>query len=733
MSVTFENSHLFYQKVSQEVGRIISNLTHDTTNETLKKTNEDAREKLEAFRKALNENIDSLRRNAEWERFTIAFYGETNAGKSTVIETLRILLKEESKLKRQKAFLEFQQQHQLTNSDIEQLQQALNENQQVALELSKAIEAINAQYLDRETELNQQINTLSALIIAQQQLSSLWQKLLNLLRKTPEQKEHAQLLVKQRALNIEKSVELKDLKIQQTDCDAKASELRELQNAQQAKFAELAHLADGEIIGTGVSDFTMDTTLYPFEANQQRFVLLDVPGIEGKESTVLAQIQQAVEKAHAVFYVTSKATAPQKGDENNPGTLEKIKSHLNAQTEVWTLFNKRITNPMQLNRTELLSTDEEQSIVDLNTRMREQLGSNYRDSCTLSALPAFLSVAEYLVPGSENIKKRNKLLENFTTAELLDKTGMSDFLDLLTHKLVINSKEKITRSNLSKASQTVKEATAEITRLQEETYGKLSKQLDEEMQNAHQLLDMALASLKSRLANQGEEAVEKFKSCARRRVYKEIDKDISNDRFKSELENALTLQHAELEKELPTHLRRELEIFKDETEEIIKRFQQYAKEILATYSRLQQHKFDGKFDLKIDIDSGIKLTSLLATLAGGALLLWNPAGWLVLAPALAGLVFAFYKAVRSFFSSSYKMSQQRQSADENLNNVARKINNSICDGLQSAFPELEEKVEQLKAMLQEPVLQASHTNKILKDASQKLHKLSVGIDTLGAK
>lgn len=733
MSVTFENSHLFYQKVSQEVGRIISNLTHDTTNETLKKTNEDAREKLEAFRKALNENIDSLRRNAEWERFTIAFYGETNAGKSTVIETLRILLKEESKLKRQKAFLEFQQQHQLTNSDIEQLQQALNENQQVALELSKAIEAINAQYLDRETELNQQINTLSALIIAQQQLSSLWQKLLNLLRKTPEQKEHAQLLVKQRALNIEKSVELKDLKIQQTDCDAKASELRELQNAQQAKFAELAHLADGEIIGTGVSDFTMDTTLYPFEANQQRFALLDVPGIEGKESTVLAQIQQAVEKAHAVFYVTSKATAPQKGDENNPGTLEKIKSHLNAQTEVWTLFNKRITNPMQLNRTELLSTDEEQSIVDLNTRMREQLGSNYRDSCTLSALPAFLSVAEYLVPGSENIKKRNKLLENFTTAELLDKTGMSDFLDLLTHKLVINSKEKITRSNLSKASQTVKEATAEITRLQEETYGKLSKQLDEEMQNAHQLLDMALASLKSRLANQGEEAVEKFKSCARIRVYKEIDKDISNDRFKSELENALTLQHAELEKELPTHLRRELEIFKDETEEIIKRFQQYAKEILATYSRLQQHKFDSKFDIKIDIDSGIKLTSLLATLAGGALLLWNPAGWLVLAPALAGLVFAFYKAVRSFFSSSYKMSQQRQSADENLNNVARKINNSISDGLQSAFPELEEKVEQLKAMLQEPVHQASHTNKILKDASQKLHKLSVGIDTLGAK
>jgi hypothetical protein len=208
-------------------------------------------------------------------------------------------------------------------------------------------------------------------------------------RKTPEQKEHSYLLVKQRALDIEKAAELKELENQKTDCDAQTAELQQLQAAQQAKFAELAKLADGEIIGTGVSDFTMDTTLYPFEANQQRFALLDVPGIEGKESKVLAQIQQAVEKAHAVFYVTSKATAPQKGDENNPGTLEKIKSHLNAQTEVWTLFNKRITNPMQLNRPTLLSPDEEHSLEDLNEKMREQLGDNYCDTWTVSAMPAF--------------------------------------------------------------------------------------------------------------------------------------------------------------------------------------------------------------------------------------------------------------------------------------------------------------------------------------------------------
>nr|WP_317400140.1 hypothetical protein [Plesiomonas shigelloides] len=731
MSINHEPSRAFYQCVSQEVGRIISNLTQETSDETLRKTNADAREKLEAFRKLLNENIDSLRRNAEWDTFTIAFYGETNAGKSTVIETLRILLKEESKLQQQKAFLEYQKQHQLTDSEVSKLQQELDDNQQVANNISGVIETINEQYVDRENVLHAQIHTLNTLILAQKQLSSSWQKLLSFFRKTHEQKEYAHLLVKQRALSIEKAAELKVLNEQQQDCDLKNTELLKLISLQQEKIGELTRLADGGIIGTGVSDFTLDTTLYSFKANQQNFALIDVPGIEGKESAVLAQIQQAVEKAHAVFYVTSKATAPQKGDENNPGTLEKIKSHLNAQTEVWTLFNKRITNPMQLKRAELLSSDEVQSLSDLDNKMREQLGDNYRDSFTLSAMPAFLSVAEHLVPGSENSKKRGKLLESFARDDVLNKTGLSGFVNLLIRDLITNSKEKITRSNYSKASNTVREATAEISHLQEETYGKLSKQLDAEMQNAHQLLDMALSSLKSRLENQGEEAVEAFKNRARRQVYSKIDNDISNDSFKIELERCLIQQHAELEKELPSLLKRELDIFKYEIEDIVERFQQYAKDILDTYSRLQQHKFDGKFDVNIDIDSGVKLTSLLATLAGGALLFWNPAGWLVLAPALAGLVFAFYKAVRSFFSTSYKMSQQRQSADENLSKVANRINATISNGLESVFPELEEKVENLKEMLHEPVRQASYTNKILKEASQKLRQLSVNIETTG--
>ncbi len=48
--------------------------------------------------------LESLKNNEEWENFTIAFYGETNAGKSTLIECLRMFFKEQSKVVQQERF-----------------------------------------------------------------------------------------------------------------------------------------------------------------------------------------------------------------------------------------------------------------------------------------------------------------------------------------------------------------------------------------------------------------------------------------------------------------------------------------------------------------------------------------------------------------------------------------------------------------------------------------------------
>ncbi len=76
----------------------------DDKDEKLKRFNQEA---LEVFQKLEFENLkelESLKKNEEWENFTIAFYGETGAGKSTLIECLRLFFKERSKMDQQERF-----------------------------------------------------------------------------------------------------------------------------------------------------------------------------------------------------------------------------------------------------------------------------------------------------------------------------------------------------------------------------------------------------------------------------------------------------------------------------------------------------------------------------------------------------------------------------------------------------------------------------------------------------
>lgn len=54
-------------------------------------------EKLQAIYQRFDSDQDLLAQHAEWDKFTIAFFGETNAGKSTIIESLRMLFSEESR------------------------------------------------------------------------------------------------------------------------------------------------------------------------------------------------------------------------------------------------------------------------------------------------------------------------------------------------------------------------------------------------------------------------------------------------------------------------------------------------------------------------------------------------------------------------------------------------------------------------------------------------------------
>jgi hypothetical protein len=117
---------------------------------------------------------------------------------------------------------------------------------------------------------------------------------------------------------------------------------------------------------------------------------------------------------------------------------------------------------------------------------------------------------------------------------------------------------------------------------------------------------------------------------------------------------------------------------------------------------------------------------------GGVLLFWTPAGWAVLAIGAVTVVVGAVKSVIGFFSSDYKKSQQRKTADSNLERITDKMRESLRESLGSALPQLEPKVEALKAALDMPAAQIGGIVKILAQSERQLKKLSHTIETAGA-
>ncbi|GAA9293498.1 hypothetical protein BTM388_10750 [Helicobacter pylori] len=192
----------------------------------------------------------------------------------------------------------------------------------------------------------------------------------------------------------------------------------DVKNYRSNERVELEKLQDGAIIGDGRSDSTLETESYTLKHNNQNFVLLDVPGIEGDEKKVKQQISNATRKAHAIFYVTKTPTPPQKGEEGKEGTIEKIQKQLDSQTEVYTLFNKPINSPRAL-KDGLIDENEKESLKILNEKMKAILGKHYEGHQIVSTQAAFYGLSSALLPETDFYKNKQKFLEIFKAEELL--------------------------------------------------------------------------------------------------------------------------------------------------------------------------------------------------------------------------------------------------------------------------------------------------------------------------
>ena len=720
-----------YARILGQISDVIRVLNQDTQEDKLSGKQDAARQHLQSIERDLDQSIEELRRNAEWKTFTLAFYGETNAGKSTLIESLRILLKESSKTQQRERFRALQKQLGVSESNLQELELQIETLSGQLAQLDSEFSATADRYDQQQTQLDQHATELRQRIETLKSSAGFIQRILNLFRKLPEEQDLQKIQQQARQLLRQREAELQGLQQRRSETQQQRETYSNRHQTALTDLQQLEPFEDGGIIGDGRSDFTRETHPYTFEVAGQPFMILDVPGIEGDEVKVSEQISKAVKRAHAVFYVTGKAAPPQTGDEGRPGTLEKIKAHLNDQTEVWTLFNKRITNPLALQKPILISDDEQASLADLDNKMREQLGDNYQRSLSLCALPAFLAAADCLTPRSSKAASRKKFLDALPPDQLLEKSGLKSFYRHLTQDLVKDYKVKIKRANMNKVGVAIENVCAVMDRLRRDQFLPLTDDLRKTAANANKQLDMALGTLRSQLVDEGERAIGKFEENVRQKIYARIERNISNDDFRSSLRSIIEDEQKVLQADLPKQLDEKVSQFQKQTAEIVERYQQHANDLLTSYENLRKTRLSSDFTPNVSIDNGINAYGLLAGLAGGALMIWNPMGWVLMTLGAITLLTGLAKSVWGFFDNDYKKGQQRKSAEENLDKACDEIRTSLRQSLDEAIPTLEKTIGEIREMLQAPVRQAQQISNKLDSAHLHLKQLASNLKTEG--
>lgn len=378
--VVFENINKpqeIYSYVLMNIKKLKESILEvDVFNLELKTDKERIEKNLDEINKKLENSITNLENNSEWDKFTIAFYGETNAGKSTLIETLRILLNEKNKVIERDKYLEI-------NLHVSEIEKKIDENREkinkITLKyddnlknIKKVLEDIlkekNRLILSIENSEKEKNNYESQKIILENNILSKRKKsiknfILWLFKKLPEFQEISLIDTKIKELQEKKLLciseknlvdenekkeqeNIKNIKIQkQKEINNISLEITTLDKEMSIYKEKRDEYCDGKIIGDGQSDFTKNTKSYDLICGEEKFTLLDLPGIEGKETLVINEIENSLKKAHAIFYVNANATPPQSGKGEGEGIIDKIKKHLGDQTEVFFIYNKKISSP----------------------------------------------------------------------------------------------------------------------------------------------------------------------------------------------------------------------------------------------------------------------------------------------------------------------------------------------------------------------------------------------------
>ena len=451
-----------------------------------------------------------------------------------------------------------------------------------------------------------------------------------------------------------------------------------LQNKERRTLKKLANFKDGEIIGTGVQDFTQSCIDYNFSYNEKEYTLIDVPGIEGNEGKFEDMILQAVSRAHTVFYVVS-------GKIPESGTVEKIKKYLKQQAEVYCIINERKNKyfPEDAQKSFQELHCNQQFSDEVNQKMQEMLGSFYKGSVTIQALLAFYGVSK-TIPYSQNekyIKNRNKFLTVFNKEEnLLEKSNLSSVADLILTELN-NTDVKIYNINIDKIVTCIDFFAFKMKEIRDENYSDhLLDEINKQVNNANNSISKAPNSLMNNLRVSESSVISSaFRECEQE-ICDYVDKyKIKKDTFKKFCESTI---ERTIKKILESYKEEVKRCIKSETDRInneLKRLGDRVNSLQTSFSSIDVSNQLQVEILSINFKDVLSFVGgVVAWASGGAVLgSFIPVIGNVVGAIIGGIVGLIVQGIKAFFGGESKEAKIKRKVSEELRKleieVAQKI------------------------------------------------------------
>ena len=735
-SITQEN---IYRVVIEKIESLLSETsTEDYSDARINMLYKGTKNQLTSVRATLSEELQSLQEHAEWDSFTIAFYGETNAGKSTLIEALRILLHEETKVKDRAAYndaykklIELQDKCSKIEQEIKRIQQEKeNWTQEISALIDSTMSALET--IDDRQKYAVALIEANKLARADLRTNSAGEFFRVLLGRDPYSRK-----------NVSLREEIPKLKLEYTECKSRLDKYRDnLKSEAEAFGQKIGSLEaekklieqditplrivseshrDGQIIGTGRQDFTQEVTEYDFVINNNRFTLVDLPGIEGKEAQYIDSIVSALKKAHAVFYMSRTPNPPQNG-EDKTSMLSKVGEQLSGQTEVYFIYNKSVQNVEELENISSINDDVQHSLTEVDERMVELLGDNYRGHLVVSAMPAYLAYSNNYgedVYAKRLRKRQEKFLNEVTPEELINNSNIETVVNWIEKNLEGSYIEKIKDANYYKILNCLDKTEQEIEVLVNR-FKELRDTISSELTSSFKAIDARLNSMINELREAKHAASNHFKFNANKILYEEIDKgiedeelsDVIKDVFEAQSKDAINVFNKKL-KELGTE-------YAKDVADINKKYQKYFTENIEVFS----DNSELGFEYNPVMDKHDKKNADAIWIIGeivGTLVFFSTSSTAVLVITILGLLIRVGRFIVKSIDPESNKAFQRQDLDQNVKNARIELERTLQEHNEIVLKKIEENNQKIKERMEKSLKELDNSLVSLARAKDGIH------------